>query len=138
MGYWGVKSYENDEAADALDAGFALVHGQVYEDMMDDGNPLTYEQVQAKLTNEATLAAALTSLNESVEAPLEEWPEEAKLGFVGLVVKHAELGVPIPKETAMQAIAWLEAEEIDWDEATARTLRKRKEIDMLMAQTHRI
>jgi hypothetical protein len=27
MGYWGVKSYENDEAADALDAGFDRVHG---------------------------------------------------------------------------------------------------------------
>ena len=27
MGHWGVKSFENDDAADALDAGFDRVHG---------------------------------------------------------------------------------------------------------------
>ena len=31
MGYWGVKSYENDLAHDALDAGFARVHEDRYE-----------------------------------------------------------------------------------------------------------
>ena len=29
MGHWGVKSYEHDEAADALDAGFDRVHGAI-------------------------------------------------------------------------------------------------------------
>ncbi len=131
MGHWGVKSYEGDEATDALDAGFAKIHGEVYEDMMDDGNPLTYEQVQAKLANESTLTAALAALNDSFEGPPENWPEEARLGFAGVVVRHVELGVPIPKDVAAQARDWLQSEEIEWEEATARSLRKRKEIDML-------
>jgi len=46
MGYWGVKSYENDDADDALDAGFEEVHGGLYEELMDDRNPLSFEQVQ--------------------------------------------------------------------------------------------
>ena len=47
MDYWGVKSYENDDAGDALDAGFAQVHGELYEELMDDRNALSFEQVQA-------------------------------------------------------------------------------------------
>ncbi len=42
MGHWGVKSYEHDDAADALDAGFDRVHGAQYEELMDDRNPLTF------------------------------------------------------------------------------------------------
>ena len=30
MGQWGVKSYENDDAAEALDRGFDRVHGAAY------------------------------------------------------------------------------------------------------------
>ena len=48
MGHWGVKSYENDEAGDALDAGFDRVHGKQYEELMDDRNPLSFEQVQMR------------------------------------------------------------------------------------------
>ena len=59
MGHWGVKSYENDDAADALDAGFDRVHGAVYDELMDDENPLTSEQVQKRLANPETLAAAV-------------------------------------------------------------------------------
>ena len=55
MGHWGVKSYENDEADDALDAGFDRVHGEHYDELMDDRNPLTFEQVQQQLADARTL-----------------------------------------------------------------------------------
>jgi hypothetical protein len=133
MGHWGVKSYEHDEAADALDAGFDQVHGAVYEEMMDDGNPLTFEQVQQKLADLRTLVASIEALRTmlDLEGPTETWDEVARLALVGIVVRHAELGVSIPEPWRAQAIAWLENEEIDWEEATARRLRRRKEIDLL-------
>ena len=62
MGHWGIKSYENDEASDALDAGFDRVHGERYEELMDDRNPLTYEQVQQRLADARTLAASIDAL----------------------------------------------------------------------------
>ena len=68
MGYWGVKSYENDDANDALDAAFELVHGDVYEELMDDRNPLSFEQVQKRLADGKTLAAAVSVLEELVGA----------------------------------------------------------------------
>jgi hypothetical protein len=131
MGHWGVKSFENDDAADALDAGFDRVHGSVYDDMMDDRSPLTFDQVQKKLANAATLAAALAALGEMIEKPIEEWDDVERLAFAGLVVRHAEFGVPIPDESRLRALDWLEREEIDWDEATARRLRREKEIALL-------
>ena len=59
----------------------------------------------------------------------------ARLALVGIVVRHAELGVPIPEPLCCQAIDWLENEEIDWEEETARRLRRRKEIDLLKRAT---
>ena len=56
MDYWGIKSYENDDAGDALDAGFDRVHGKLYEELMDDRNPLPFEQVQARLAEPANSA----------------------------------------------------------------------------------
>ncbi len=45
------------------------------------------------------------------------------------MVRHAELkGPEIPDEWRLRAIDWLEHEEIDWDEATLRRLRRQKEI----------
>ena len=46
MGHWGVKSYENDDADDAIDAGFDRACGDVYEELMDDRNPLSLDQIQ--------------------------------------------------------------------------------------------
>ena len=66
MGHWGIKSYENDGAADALDAGFDRVHGERYDELMDDRNPLTYEQVQQRLADPRTLAASIDALWEAV------------------------------------------------------------------------
>jgi hypothetical protein len=132
-GHWGVKSYENDEANDALDAGFERVHGERYDELMDDRNPLTYEQVQQRLADPRTLAAAIDALWDSVgrdHAP-ESWDEEVRLALAGIVVRHAELKVPIPEEWRQRAIDWLEHEAIDWDAATARRLRRQKEIDLL-------
>jgi hypothetical protein len=131
MGYWGVRSYENDEAAEALDRGFEQVHGAVYDDLMDDGNPLTPDQIHAKLASVETLAAAVESCRQDVGLPWEDWDEVERLGFVGVVVRHAELGVAIPDEWRDRALDWLRVEPIEWEEATARKLRREKEIDML-------
>lgn len=131
MGHWGVKSFENDDASDALDAGFDRVHGSVYDDMMDDRSPLTFDQVQKKLANAETLAAALAALGEWIETPIEAWDDVERLAFAGVVVRHAEFGVPIPDEVRLRALDWLEREEIEWEEATARRLRREKEIALL-------
>lgn len=131
MGYWGVRSYENDEAADALDAGFDRVHGSVYEDLMDDRNPLTPEQIQAKLANPETLAAAVESCHETFGPSWDEWDEDERLGFVGVVVRHVELGVPIPGHLGEKALEWLREESIEWDEETLRKLRRQKEIELI-------
>jgi hypothetical protein len=133
LGYWGVKSYEHDEAADALDAGFDRVHGALYDELMDDRNALSFEQVQQKLADSRTLDASIDALKDAlgVQDSPENWDELARLAVVGIVVRHAELGVPIPEQWRRQAIEWLENEPIDWDEETLRQLRRRKEIDLL-------
>jgi hypothetical protein len=133
MGYWGVKSYENDEADEALDRGFERVHGAAYEELMDDRNPLTPEQIQARLANSATLGESIDYLEGEVGTLSNDWDEVDRLGFVGVVVRHAELGVPIPESWRIQALDWLREESIEWDEATLRKLRRQKEIDLLQA-----
>ena len=139
MGHWGVKSYENDDADDAIDAGFARACGEAYEELMDDRNPLSLDQVQKRLANEQTMKEAVNALEEMVNAAGSEdpsaWDEVARLAFAGVVVRHAELGVTIPALLRDRAIAWLEAEEIDWDEETKRRLRREKEIAMLRRGT---
>jgi hypothetical protein len=133
MGHWGIKSYENDAASDALDAGFDRVHGERYEELMDDRNPLTYEQVQQQLADARTLTTSIDALWEAVGRDLapEDWDDEARLGMAGVVVRHAELKVPIPEEWRGRAIDWLDGEEIEWESATTRKLRRQKEIDLL-------
>ena len=140
MGHWGVKSYENDEAADALDAGFDRVHGKQYEELMDDRNPLTFEQVQERLADPRTLDASIAALRDSLdqESPPEAWDELARLALVGIVVRHAELGVPIPEPWRQRAVDWLEHEEIEWEEATVRRLRRQKEIALLLEEGGRL
>jgi hypothetical protein len=136
MGHWGVKSYENDEAADALDAGFERVHGKRYEELMDDRNPLTFEQVQERLADPRTLETAIAALQAALVAlgPRETWDDQDRLALVGIVVRHAELKVPIPELWRQRAILWLEEEEIDWEEeAQERQRRRRKEIALLRA-----
>jgi hypothetical protein len=133
MGCWGVKSYEIDEAADALDAAFDHVHGKLYEDLMDDRNPLTFEQVQERLADARTREAAIAALVQTLDLadPPEEWDDVARLALAGIVVRHAELKVPIPEPWRSRAIDWLEREAIEWEEATARGLRRKKEIALL-------
>ena len=75
MGHWGVRSYENDDADFAIDAGMDRVHGAAYEDLMDDGNPLTIDQVHRKLANPATLEAAVGHLVAEVDAPWDDWTD---------------------------------------------------------------
>jgi len=41
------------------------------------------------------------------------------------------LGVPLPDDWRDRAITWLRDETIDWEEATARKLRREKEIRRL-------
>lgn len=133
MGHWGVKSYENDAANDALDAAFDRVHGERYEALMDDRNPLTYEQVQQQLADTRTLDAAIAAIRETVgpDVDPDAWDDEARLALAGVVVRHAELKVPIPDEWRARAIEWLENEAIEWHEATLRGLRRQKEIRLL-------
>jgi hypothetical protein len=135
MGHWGFKSYENDDAADALDAGFDRVHGKRYEELMDDRNPLTFVQVQERLADSRTLDAAIAALQDSLvlEGPPESWDDLARLALAGIAVRHAELGVPIPEPWRQRAITWLEDEDIEWEEATARRLRRQQEIALLRA-----
>ena len=130
MGYWGVKSYENDEASDAIDAAFEQVHGDAYDDLMDDRNPLPFDQAQQRLANPETLAAAVEALREEVgpEIAWDDWDDVERLALVGVVVRHAEFGVPVPPEWLDRAIDWLENEAIDWDEATVRRLRLQAEV----------
>jgi hypothetical protein len=133
MGHWGVKSYEHDEANEALDAGFERVHGARFEELMDDSNPLTFEQVQATLANSRTLLASIESLRDSLALDISpaNWDELARLALVGIVVRHAELGVPIPEPWGHYTIDWLEHEEIEWEEPTARRLRRGKEMALI-------
>ncbi|MDX2037552.1 MAG: hypothetical protein SFX72_12945 [Isosphaeraceae bacterium] len=131
MGHWGVKSYEIDEAADALDAGFERVHGARYVEYMDDSNPLTVDQVQERLADATTLEASLEALREQVDRDEAEWEDVERLAFVGIVVRHAELGVAIPDVHRARALDWLGSESIEWDEATKRRLRREKELALL-------
>lgn len=135
MGHWGVKSYENDDAHDALDAGFERARGALYEELMDDRNPLSFDQVQKKLANEHTLAESVKAVEESAGAPVDDdpaaWDATARLALAGVVVRHAELGVTVPGPLRERAASWLETEEIDWDEATKRRLRREREIALL-------
>jgi hypothetical protein len=133
MDYWGVKSYENDDAGDALDAGFDQVHGELYEELMDDRNPHSFEQVQQRLADPRTLDASIAALQEALaqSGPPEEWDEVARLAVSGIIVRHAELNVPIPEAWLNRALDWLENEQLDWEEATARRFRRQKEISLL-------
>lgn len=132
MGHWGVKSYENDDASDALDAGLEQIHGDAYEALMDDRNTMTFDEAQKALANPETLAASIKALEETFDAPVEEWDELEKLAFAGVVVRHAEFGVLVPDTWLDRAIGLLENESMDWDgEATLRTLRRQNEIGLL-------
>ncbi len=131
MGHWGVKSYENDEAHDALDAAFERIHGAAYDELMDDRSPLTLDQVFERLADPRTLDASVESIEGAFGADVEAWDELGRLALVGVVVRHAELGVPVPEAWRDRAVAWLESEAIDWDEATKRRLRVAREIEIL-------
>ncbi|WP_165073406.1 hypothetical protein [Paludisphaera rhizosphaerae] len=132
MGSWGVKSYENDDAHEALDRGFERVHGDVYDDLMDDRNPMTLEQVQKKLANAETLAAALDLFEFEAGSNRAHWDDLDRLGYAGIVVRHVELGVPTPADVLASAIAFLEGEDMDWDDdETTRKLRREKELALL-------
>ncbi|GIW89402.1 MAG: hypothetical protein KatS3mg108_3726 [Isosphaeraceae bacterium] len=132
MGYWGVRSYEHDDAHDALDAGFEAAWGAEYERLMDDRNPLTFEQVQQRLANRQTLEAALAWLTGQFGDDFETWDDEARLAYVGVVVRHVELGVPVAGPMLERACAWLDAETLDWErDQTRRDLRRRHERRLL-------
>lgn len=136
MGHWGVKSYENDDAADAIDAGLGAVHGASYNALMEDWNPLTFDDAQRKLADADTLAASVLALRETVglDRAFDDWDDGQRLAFAGVVVRHAEFGVPVPDDWLDRALDWLENEAIEWDEATIRRLRRQQEIALLEAR----
>lgn len=133
MGYWGVKSHENDDAGNLLDAAFDRVHTTRYEQLMDDSNPLSFEQVQARLANLNTLAAALGILAEEHGPDSDLWPPEARLACAGVVVRHVELGVLPDADTLTRAIAFLQSESVDWDppDLPARERARTRELALL-------
>jgi hypothetical protein len=94
---------------------------------------MTYEQVQQRLADPRTLEATIAALVESVgpEVPPDDWDDQARLAMAGVLVRYAEMKVPIPDDWRGRAIEWLENEDIEWHEATARRLRRQKEIDLL-------
>lgn len=135
MGYWGVKSYENDDADDAIDAAMEKIHGSSYEDLMDDGNPLSFDQVQKKLANDKTLSESIHALEELIAVKLDGdpglWDEFARLAFAGIIVRHAEFGIAIPDAHLARALEWLEQEHIEWEDDAKRQARREKEIVFL-------
>jgi len=132
MGSWGIKSYENDDAHEALDRGFERVHGDAYDDLMDDRNPMSLEDVQKQLADERTLAASLDLFEYEAGSDRDRWDDLDRLGYAGIVVRHAELGVPVPADALASAIAFLEAESLEWEgEETKRKLRRDKELETL-------
>lgn len=131
MGHWGVRSYEVDEANDAIDAAMDRVHGEAYDDLMSDRNPMPVEQIHRQLANAETLAAAIAAVEDDFGPDRNAWDEVARLAFCGVVVLHAELGVPVADELRTQAAAWLEAEELDWEPQPKRDARRRREIELL-------
>ncbi len=130
-GCWGLKSYENDDAHDALDRGFERVHGAVYDDLMDDGDPTPFDQIQKRLASPETLAAALDLFEYEAGSNRDRWDDLDRLGYAGIVVRHVELGVAVPDDLKATAAAFLEAENLDWDEPTRRKLRREQELAIL-------
>lgn len=128
MGYWGIKSYENDLAHDALDAGFDQVHGDRYEALMDDRNPMPYEKVHEELANPETLQKSLAALDEMLEHPALQGDEEERLAWVGVVLRHAECKVDVPRSILEEAVKVLESEDLEWPRPTERKLRLEKEL----------
>jgi len=133
MGYWGLKSYENDDAHDALDGAFERVHGDLYDELTDDANPLTLDQVHQRLANAETLAAALDLFEVEAGSDRTLWDELDHLGYAGIVVRHAELGVAIPDDVRSTALEFLETEEIEWDDPAQRNRLREREIALLKA-----
>lgn len=131
MGYWGLKSYENDDAHDALDGAFERVHGDLYDELTDDANPLTLDQVQERLASAETLAAALDLFEDEAGSDRDQWDALDHLGYAGIVVRHAELGVVIPEDVRALALGFLETEALEWDDLANRQRVREKEIGLL-------
>lgn len=128
-----MRSYENDDAHDAIDGAFERVHGDVYDELTDDANPLTLAEVHQKLASAETLAAALDLFEDEAGSDREQWDELDHLGYAGVVVRHAELGVAIPEEVRRLAVDFLENEDLEWDEPAQRKRIREREIGLLKA-----
>ena len=132
MGYWGVRSYEEDDADFALDAGFERVHGAAYLKLMDDRDPTPLEEVQRRLADERTLDAALKALADDFRGrPLDEYDDDQRISYCGVVVRHVEFGVIPPRAIRDRALRWLEEETVEWDDPAARRRCLTREIGLL-------
>ena len=131
MGFWGIKSYENYLAHDALDAGFYQVHGKRYEELMDYRNPVPYEKVHEELADLQTLEASLAALQELAAELPDDSEDDVKLAYVGVVVRHAECKLTGSEGHFVKAIELLEQEDLDWPRPTERKLRIEKELALL-------
>ena len=137
MGHWGVKSYENDEAADAIDAALERVHGDAYDALMDDRNPLTFDQVQEQLASPETLAAAVEALARGgrADTPFDDWDEVERLGVRRGRRPPRRVRRAGPRRLARPGdrLARNRGDRLG-DEATVRRLRRQKEIALLRSR----
>ena len=138
MGQWGVRSYENDDADFAIDAGMDRVHGPAYEG--HDGRRQPADDRPRSIGSSPTARRwrrpSRTTPPRSTPRG-DDWDDEQRLGFAGIVVRHAELGVPVPDDWRLRALSYLRDEAIEWEEATARKLRRDREIELLERQDAR-
>jgi hypothetical protein len=131
MGYWGVRSYDNDLANDALDGALETIHGEAYDALMDDRNPISYQEAQDKFLDAETLAEAVEILRDELGEDMGTWDEEGRLALAGVVVRHAERQIPVPADLLALALTTLETEDLEWDDAKDREHRRRREIELL-------
>ena len=87
MNYWGVKSYENDDAGDALDAGFDPVHGALVKNSW-----MTTIRFHSSKFKRDLQASRLWKRRSRLCGnrllwidPPEEWDESARLALAGIV-----------------------------------------------------
>ena len=112
MGYWGVKSYENDDAGDDAStpgsSRFTAPGLRGADGRQQSASPWTGPEA---LADDQTLVGSVKALEEMVVATVDgsqAWDDKGRLALAGVVVRHAELGVAIPEALGLRAIDWLE------------------------------
>ena len=83
------------------------------------------------MANEETLKESLAALDEMVEGVAQELDDESKLAWAGVVIRHVECRMDLPREMLEATITILENEDLDWPRPTERKIRLEKELALL-------